>query len=84
MEEASVKIVEGAINQLIAKDQVNLGLWANILKMKCSFQGGIILPRFNNKWFNRLKIKQVVKPSRWLNLLFNLTYSIDLIGYWTW
>jgi hypothetical protein len=26
MEEASVKIVEGAINQLIAKDQVNLGL----------------------------------------------------------
>jgi len=27
------------------------------------------------------KCKQIVKPNKWLNLLFNLTYSVNLIGY---
>jgi hypothetical protein len=48
VEEASVEFVEGAINQSVAKDQVNLGLSTNILRMKCNFQRGIMLPIFNN------------------------------------
>ncbi len=40
MEEVGAKLVEGAINQPVAKDQANLGLWVNISRMKCSFQRG--------------------------------------------
>ncbi len=46
--EESVEPIEGAINQLVAKDQANLGLWTNILRMKCSFQSEIMFPKFNN------------------------------------
>jgi hypothetical protein len=76
MEGASVEPIEGAINQLVSKDQANLGLWTNILKTKCCFQGGIMLPRFNNGW----KSKQVVKLNKWFNLLFNL--PCECIARW--
>jgi hypothetical protein len=40
VEEVGAKLVERAVNQPIAEDQANLGLQANISRMKCSFQGG--------------------------------------------
>jgi hypothetical protein len=54
MEETCVEIVEGAMNQLVTKYEVNLGLWANISRMECSFQRGIMLPIFINMWLNKL------------------------------
>jgi hypothetical protein len=54
VEEGGVEPNEGAINQPIVEDQANLGLWASISRTKCSFQRGIMLPRFNNKWPNTL------------------------------
>jgi hypothetical protein len=48
MEEIGIKPIKRAINQLIVENQVNLGLWANIWRMECSFQWGIMLPRFSN------------------------------------
>ncbi len=54
VEEASVELIKGAINQLVVENQVNLGLWTNILRIKCSFQRGIMLPKFSNKWHNKL------------------------------
>jgi hypothetical protein len=56
MEEVGVELVEGAINQPSVEDQDNLRLWANILRMKCSFQRGIMLPIFSNRWSNKLEI----------------------------
>ncbi len=43
-----VELVKKAINQPVTKDQANLGFRASILKMKCNFQGGIMLPIFSN------------------------------------
>jgi hypothetical protein len=49
-----VKLVKKFINQLVIEGQSNLGLWANILRMKCRFQRGIMLFRFGNRWPNKL------------------------------
>ncbi len=54
VEKTSVKLVEGTIKQLVVEEQMNLGLWANILRTKCSFQRGIMLPIFSNMWLNKL------------------------------
>ncbi len=49
VEEVGVKLAKRAINQPVEEDQTNLGLQANISTMKCSFQGGIMLPIFSNR-----------------------------------
>jgi hypothetical protein len=54
MHEIGVKLVEGTINQSVVEDQANLGLWASILRTKCNFQAGIMLPIISIKWPNRL------------------------------
>jgi hypothetical protein len=54
MEEISTKPIKKAINQPIIEDQTNLGVWANILRMECSFQKGIMLLRFSNMLFIKL------------------------------
>jgi hypothetical protein len=48
VETICVELVEEVINQLIVEGQSHLQLSANISKMKCKFQRGIILPRFGN------------------------------------
>jgi len=54
VDEVGAKPIERTINQLVAKDQANLRLWVNILRMKCNFQRGIMLLRFSKMWLNRL------------------------------
>jgi hypothetical protein len=54
MKERGAELVERAINQLVVENQVNLRLWTIILTIKCTFQTGIMLPRFNNRWPNML------------------------------
>jgi hypothetical protein len=54
VEVVGAKLLEEFIIQPVIQGQSNLGLWVNILKIKCKFQRGIMLSKFGNRWLNKL------------------------------